>query len=239
MKYTGINFFLPSYHRVSGLERFIDSCESLAEFPANNRYTILANHRDEETISYACALVKKSRRFALLYESSEEPNLAEFYNTIYRDTPFRDDGLLVSMLSDDREFTTRGFDSRILAAVNDRDGSAVAYCNDAYVQQGKLCVDVFTTRKVVEATGKPFMCPAFKAMYIDTVWMIVGEKTGLLRYLGDVILEHHHEERKPGPERDETYLRLQKVGLPFAVGYREVARAVEPIVDNLRKSGIL
>lgn len=239
MKYTGINFFLPTFQRLDGLKRFIDSCESLALYPMNNRYTLLVNDKDDATLRYAWNLENADKRFAVLYECDSGPDLAKFYNRIYDFTPFDEEELLVTMVSDDMEFQTVDFDDVILHVANKTNGVVVIYCNDGGAQGEKLCVNLITSRKVVDASGAPFMCPKFRANFIDTVWMQVGQALDILHYLSDVVLQHHHQSKLPGSQRDETHLRLQRAALPFPIGYREVDKAAKPIIDAIRRSGIL
>ena len=78
------------------------------------------------------------------------------------------------------------------------------------LKKQKLCVNLFTTRKIVNATGKPFMCELFHADMIDVIWMNVGIFTQTLKYLHNVILQHNHNTRLYKPdEYDETFERLR------------------------------
>ena len=142
------------------------------------------------------------------------------------------------MVGDDMEWRTSGYDLKILSAINRVNGYGLVYCNDDFVQGGKLCVNLFTTRKFVEITGKPFMCELFAAYYIDTVWMEVAKKTKTAIYLGDVILKHHHYTANP-KRADQTSIRLKKEMIDFRKGYQLVNKYVNTIVKNIKSKGVL
>ncbi len=105
---------------------------------------------------------------------------------------FKDGGTIVSMVADDMEWRTSGFDLAILDMINKIKGIGIVYCNDDYIQGKKLCVNLFTTRKYIEATRHPFMCEKFQSYFIDTVHMRIASKIKKAYYLKDVILKHHH-----------------------------------------------
>jgi hypothetical protein len=116
---------------------------------------------------------------------------------------------VISMVGDDMVFKTKGYDTAILKAINDAEGKAIVYCNDDFIAGEKLCVNLFTTRLMVEATGKPFMCEMYHADMIDVVWTNVGLLTGTLKYLKEVIIKHEHESvKKNAKEFDETCKRM-------------------------------
>lgn len=237
MKYSAINFFLPSYRRLGGLLRFIESANARADDPSQLRFTILANISDGDTICRARDLESQNpSAYQLLVEDSVKPNLSSYYNRIYRDTRWQEENTLVSMVADDMEWQTKGYDTAILCGVNLRDGIAIVYCNDAYVQGRKMCVNLFTTRRYVEATNAPFMCPDFASKYMDAVWMMIGQRTGSLLYLEDVILKHWHEGAKPAPQRSETFKRMARAAMAPVTGHAIARKAADKIVANLGKA---
>jgi hypothetical protein len=225
---------LPTYKRVANgkLPRFIDSAIKMAANKKNVCFTFLINKHDQETydhIHYQPDIVKR----CMIYENHKEPHLGNFYNILYEYTVFREPGTIVSMVGDDMEFITSGYDLAILNAINKCKGMGIVYCNDDFVQGRKLCVNLFTTRKLVETTNHPFMCEKFKAYFIDTVWMRVGQRMKILHYLDNVKIKHHHISANK-KFIDETAQRLQKVKKSFNKGYKEVDRYVNGIVNNLK-----
>jgi len=239
MKYNKINIFLPTYHRVSNgkLPRFLTSCIVNVSRMDNVCITFLLNKNDYETIDYLNN-VRVPLESEMLFTNMSKPHLGKFYNYIYNNTRFKDAGTLVSMVGDDMEWRTAGYDKKILNAINRVNGYGLVYCNDDFVQGDKLCVNLFTTRKFVELTGKPFMCEMFAAYYIDTVWMEVGEKTNTLIYLDDVILKHHHYTANP-KRADKTSIRLKKEMVGFKKGHSLVNKYVNTVIKNINSKGVL
>ena len=238
MRYNKINLMLPTYKRVSNgkLPRFINSVLKYKSNLNNICFTFLVNEFDEETLSFVNTFRKNNNIYQshTLIENSNTPHLGKFYNQIYKETIFKEPGTVVSMVGDDMEFKTSGYDLAILNVINKHNGNVIVYCNDDYVQGKKLCVNLFTTRKLIESTKHPFMCELFAAYYIDTVWMKVGQKMNLLHYLNNVIIKHHHMSSNK-KLIDETAQRLQKVKIPFGKGYKEVDKYVNSIIKNLKR----
>ena len=142
----------------------------------------------------------------VVIEETDQPNLAFYFNLMYDNTNHKD--AVVSMLGDDMSFITPGWDIHVLDAINSRDGKAVVFCDDGFIAHDKLCVNMFTTRELVESTQKPFMCPIFHAEMIDVVWYLYGQSTSTLLYIPNVIIKHDHDSGKPETERDYTFNRM-------------------------------
>lgn len=232
MKYNKINFFLPTYKRVSNgkLPRFVNSIRNNASSLKNIFITFLVNSTDYNTVFYLDNLTFPVSHQVLLYNDVNRPHLGKMYNYIYEYTKCKD--AVISMVSDDMEFKTSGYDLAILHAVNKHNGLCVVWCNDGF-QKDKLCVNLFTTRKLVELTGHPFMCELFPAYFIDTVWMKVLRKMNIGVYLKDVLLKHHHASFNKN-HRDETFQRLQAVKPNFKKGYAQVEKYSTKIIKELK-----
>lgn len=235
MKYKKINLFLPTYKRVENgkLPRFLNSCINKVSMGENICITFLVNVDDKETRNYLSTLVIPVL-WEVLYVERKTPHLGKMYNQIYEQTRFKDSETLVSMVGDDMEWETSGYDLAILNAINKVNGMGLVYCNDAYVQGSKLCVNLFTSRKFVETTKHPFMCELFAAYFIDTVWMKVARKTKTAIYLKDVILKHHHCSKNP-KNADITSQRLKKEQFSFTKGYKMVDEYIAGIVKELNR----
>jgi len=233
MRYNKINLMLPTRGRIKNgkLPRFISSSIRLVSNPKNICITFLIDIDDHVTKAFVNNL-KLPVPFEILYWREKQPHHGKMYNQIYEQTRFKDEGTLVSMVGDDMEFKTSGYDIAILNAINKVNGMGLVYCNDDF-QGKKLCVNLFTSRKYVEATKYPFMCELFATYFIDTVWMRVATKTKTAIYLPDIILKHHHASfnRK---DRDITFQRLQKVKKPFNEGYKLVNEYSDKIIKNLK-----
>jgi len=240
MKYDTINMLLPTRQRVKNgkLPRFVKSCEACASDPRHVVITFLVDPGDDETVEYLASL-KTPLRFQVLpaADGGGKPHLARMYNQLYEETRFREPGTLVSMVGDDMEWQTSGYDLAILNMTNKHSGMAVVYCDDGYIQHDKLMVNLFTTRKVVELTQRPFMCPEFPAYFMDTLWTQVAKRTGIAYYLKDVVLKHWHMSRNP-KAIDETARRLRVQRPNYPAGYKIVKREADKIVKVLKRKGV-
>jgi hypothetical protein len=131
------------------------------------------------------------------------------------------------MVGDDFEMKTQGWDEQLLAQINYYQGVGVFFCNDNYIARERCCVNVFVTRKMVEATGRPFMAEEFAADQIDVVWHEVGRTTKSLHFYPDIIMMHNHNSRKPKEQWDETYKKLNVIqNQVYASGGKPKAKAI-------------
>jgi hypothetical protein len=228
MIYNKINIFLPTKGRVQNgkLNRFLLSAKNKCDDYRSICITFLLDKEDRETINFIYSLELKIE-FSVLYYPKNEVHLGKFYNYIYNNTIFSEPETVVTMVGDDMEFITQGYDTKVLKEINKHDGNAVVYCNDRN-QGRKLCANIFTTREVVEWTRHPFMCEAFGAYFIDTVWMRVAEKLKILYYLEDVLIIHHHYTKEGS--KDQTSVGLDKVKLPFNFGLKKVDSYVKEVI---------
>ena len=208
MKYEKICLMVPTYKRVPRLMSFINSAVSTADDFSRLLFCFCVNERDADTRMVLEHWGNDNNREVIL-ENTIQPNLALYFNKMYAETKFKD--AVVTELGDDMAFRSKGWDTRVLNTINAEDGKAIVYFNDNYVAQEKCCVNLFTTRKMVEATKKPFMCEFFHADMIDMVWTMVGAMTGTLRYQGDMIIEHNHASKQDQKQWDETFKRLRPV----------------------------
>jgi hypothetical protein len=211
--YEKICLMVPSYKRIDQLFAFINSALKTADDPDRIVFSFCINENDQESYDLITEQFFPSGtdQYEILLEDSQQPNLPMYFNMMYEKSKFAKEDILVSMVGDDMIFMSRGWESRIIDLANKTDGNCLIYCNDDYIAQEKLCVNLFTTRKVVDATNKPFMCKKFHADMIDVVWMLVGKMTGTLYYLPDVIIKHNHGSKLPPDMRDSTYQRMEPV----------------------------
>jgi len=239
MIYNKINIMLPTYNRVGNgkLPRFVESIMKTASSLDNIVFSFLVNYNDQSTIDYIRGL-KDLQRCILINKDINVPHLGSFYNKLYNQTTFKNDNYIVSMLGDDMVFNTKDSDLKIIDKVNKYNGIGVFYCNDGNLKN-RMCVNIFTTRKFVNITTKPFMCEIFRAYFIDTVWFKLGQKTNTLHYLDDILIQHAHY-TKTG-EKDATSKNLDKVKMNFKAAYILVdnyVNSILPIVQRNLKNAV-
>lgn len=201
---------IPTYKRPLRLMALVDSAMKNADDVSRLRFCFCVNRKDAETESYINGRYwPNEAHIEVIHEDTDQPNLSLYFNLMYKHTRFQD--ALVSELGDDMVFLTKGWDTRVLDEVNKGEGRVVVYCNDNYIAHEKCCVNLFTTRALVEAMKKPFMCEFFHADMIDVIWTLTGTATGTLRYLPDVLVQHNHSTKKKPEDWDETFKRLSPV----------------------------
>lgn len=208
MKYEKILCMVPTYKRPERLKNLVDSAYKNATDPRCVYFCLCVNTADELTFKSLPAIAAgHEKQFEIIKETTDQPHLANYFNLMYDTTMHKD--AVVSMLGDDMEFQSPGWDAIVLNTLNSCDGKAVVYGDDCYIAHNRLCVHFFTSRELVTSTGRPFMCPYFHAEMIDVVWYLFGESTGLLRYFPAMKIKHNHDSGKDADKRDDTYMRLQ------------------------------
>jgi hypothetical protein len=188
---------LPSYKRPDRFATFYESAMQTAARPENIIVTLCRNFADQT--EYALG-----KNVSLIHEDTTVPDLSHYFNMMYEAAGKQE---LVSLLGDDMLFLTQDWDTKVLDEINSRNGISFVTCNDNYVHDKDIPVNFFTTPELVDACGGEFVCPGFRADWIDTAW---GELARLLEcyvYLEDVVISHEHV-TKTGKD-DETYRRLR------------------------------
>lgn len=95
----------------------------------------------------------------------------------------------VGFMGDDHMPRTAHWDSRVMEELDSLD-PRIVYGNDLF-QGAALPTAVFMQSRMIRALG--FMAPeVLRHLYVDNFWKELGERTGGLRYLDDVIIEHVH-----------------------------------------------
>jgi len=209
MKYNKINLMVPTYHRLKKLTTFIESAQKMCDSRKNICFTFCVNKSDQDTAS----LIRKLCRgwdYHTVWENLPKPNLATFYNMLYTYASFRDSKVIVSMLGDDMEFRSRGYDTLLIKEITAHDGIGIFYGNDNIHKQN-MCSNIFTTRKFVDSNRpEPFMCELFPCDVIDRLWFGIAKKMGCLYYYPDIKIRHNHVSRA-GVGNDKTHSRLMKM----------------------------
>jgi hypothetical protein len=223
MKYDKINLMVPTWGRVVNgmLPRFVESAATLADNIDKIHFSFLIDPGDKQSSYYITKLAHTGLKVDLFVSDFEQPHVAKCYNRLY-ELSIQDPSMLISMVGDDMEWKTKGYDSKILDKANECKGKAIIYCDDDFVQHEKMCVNLFTTRLLVDATGQPFMCPKFRANIIDSIWTSIGRKADLLQYMPDIILKHHHKDRDENRVRMSTYVSFESQHAGFIDEYSDL-----------------
>ena len=113
------------------------------------------------------------------------------------------DAAAVASIGDDMVPKTHGWDSLLLAAIDERCGGiGIAYPWDGRRADIPECAVL--SRPVVDALG--WACPpALGHWYIDNVWRDIGQGAGCLAYVPEVEVRHYHPNTEGGDPHDQTY----------------------------------
>jgi hypothetical protein len=107
----------------------------------------------------------------------------------------------LASLSDDHVPLTPGWDSLLIAAIEDMGGTGIAYGNDLLQGQSLPTAPVMSA-DIVQALGWMFF-PGTTRLFADNAWKDVASAAGCLAYLPDVVIRHLHYAAGLAP-RDQT-----------------------------------
>jgi hypothetical protein len=113
---------------------------------------------------------------------------------------WEDDSVILGAFGDDVLFRTTGWDDRVEEALAT---PGIAYGDDL-IHGEKHPTAVWMSAPIARALGWLAM-PFTSHQWADDAWKLIGQRSGLMRFLPDVIVEHMH----PGvgkAEWDDTYL---------------------------------
>lgn len=242
MKWNKIAIMLPTYGRSDSLlPVFLSSCIMTAGNVTNLRFLFCVNENDQKTIDFIKQQpIYKTGNVRIVLENLPSPNLAKYFNMLYDAAAEFGDDCLVTMLGDDMEFKTPGWDKRILSLVNQYNGMGVFWANDFYIARERMCVNMFVTRQYIELTEHPFMDETFAAEMIDYIWYQVGKQSKHLHFLPDVIIKHNHNTARPKEQWDDTFNRLRPHQMAaHAMGKQLVREHADKIAQVLIRKGII
>lgn len=122
----------------------------------------------------------------------------------------------VASLGDDHVPETRGWDSRLLAAIDDMGGAGIAYGDDG-LQGENLPTAPVISMDIVTALGWLFL-PQVRHYFADNAWKDIAQGAGCLAYLPDVIIRHLHCCNGTAP-RDRVYADEEPAMEPDRAAY--------------------
>jgi hypothetical protein len=216
--YQSINLMVPTYGRsATKLPKFIKSVLDTTEDISRVAFTFVVNTKDTATQEYLAQALEGVADYEVILEDTTEVNLSRYFNMAYEQTRFNEPERLVSLLGDDMEFQTQGWDTLVLNWANWFDGIGIFFGNDGKGTGDSLAVHFFTTRKMVDAIHPlPFMCELFPIDDMDVVWDQTARIIGRRFYIDKLHIFHNHA-TLPG-QMDDTWQRnrAQKPALAAA-----------------------
>jgi hypothetical protein len=201
---------VPTFGRAdTKLPKFIETATKYSSCKESICFTFCTNEKDAES-DKVIELMLSGYDYQILKEGLEKPHLAKFWNMLYRDSRFNDESTVVTMLGDDMEFRTEDWDVEVLKWVNSFNGIGIFFSDDCKGTRDNLCVNIFTTRKYIDAQSPyPFMCELYPCDDMDVVHNYVSIGLGRRFYMHNVKIFHNHA-TLPG-QMDETWKRLRTV----------------------------
>jgi hypothetical protein len=139
--------------------------------------------------------IPKDKRWKLVV--GPEKSLVAAVNGLVKDFP---DYEFYHEINDDHICRTEGWDIRLMAAVNSKNGGY----SIAYGKTKNMPTSVMYGGKLVRVLGNRMFPDAFRHSYIDDWLMILGQSANLLKYVPDVEIEHVHWMFGQA-EKDEVY----------------------------------
>ena len=141
----------------------------------------------------------------------------------------------VASLGDDHLPVTEGWDTLMLAALDDMGGTGIVYGDD--IGQGvNLPTAPVISSDIPAALGWLFL-PTARHLFCDNVWLDLGREADCLRYLPGVVIEHLHHSRGASP-RDQTYEETRGAWTADEAAYHAWRRSPTGMpadVDKIRK----
>jgi hypothetical protein len=139
----------------------------------------------------------------------------------------------VASLGDDHLPRTPGWDTLMLAALDDMGGTGIVYGDD--IGQGaNLPTAPVISSDIPAALGWLFL-PAARHLFCDNVWLDLGREAECLRYLPDVVIEHLHYSRGASPG-DQTYEETRGAWTADEAAYQAWRRtSMAADVDKIRE----
>lgn len=136
----------------------------------------------------------------------------------------------VASLGDDHVPETPGWDSLLLAAIEDMGGTGISYPDDT-LQGSNLPTAPVVSSDIVAALGWLFL-PGLIHLFADNVLKDIGEGAGCLRYVPGAVVRHLHYTSGLSP-RDATYIDAEPSWGPDEAAYK-AWRAGEMAADVAR-----
>lgn len=195
-----ISLLLPTRQRPEQLKRFYDSAMETSDNP--NRLEVVA-YVDNDDNSYDG--IKLSR---LKIVRGERVILSEMWNRCYENAK----GDIFGHMGDDIIFRTKGWDTAVRNAINERPGKVCfAWCNDMSPESDRheFGTHGFVHRNWTTIVGR-FVPPYFASDYNDTWFNDVAKALGVNTYLHNYITEHMHHSLGKAEIDQNTRDRLER-----------------------------
>ena len=203
-----LNLICPTYKRSNTL--LPQYCKSIIKNTADKKNVFLSFITNILDSDSDCFIHKtfESWEYEIIKESYKKPIIPKYYNMVFKIGKYHNDNTVsVSMLGDDMEFNTLGYDEKIISAMNKYGPEGVFYCSGDNRYDDSLCVNLFMEKNFVKKCSQTFMNEEYPANMIDVIWQCVADSSNMDFYIKNVEIKHNHYS-KIG--KDDTGRRLHK-----------------------------
>lgn len=185
---TGV-ILLPTLDRPSELAEFF---EAYRETESTVSVWVLVDLNDPSIEAYRTMVLPENSKFIWTSSVSMGDKVREAWKQ-FIDFDF------VFILNDDHRPKTEQWDQKVISQIN---GSNVVSTNDGWVAPNRVCGAICFSGKVLRTLGYMFL-PGMHHLFSDDVWMALFGRSGALRIMMDVLVEHHHVYKHP-EKKDAT-----------------------------------
>jgi hypothetical protein len=238
--YNKICLMTPTYGRsTTYLPTFIDSALKTWDSQKPISFAFCVNIRDQATREYLRSVDFKGCEWWIADECLPKPNLGAFFNTLYGSLKSRNEpATIATMLGDDMEFRTHGWNIHMLDLINQYQGIGPFWCDDDFIARERCPVNLFVSQQFVDATERPFMCEQFQGDMIDWIWAKVGKYTRTSHFHPEVHIFHNHDGSKEHPDATSKRL-LPSKQQGHAVGKGRARQIAADIAEILKRKGLV
>jgi hypothetical protein len=185
-----IVILVPSRGRPDRAKAMVESVRQMATGPVGVRVIVDAD--DPAVMEYE-GIVAVEDYVVLPHRVGYARSLNAVASTLW------DDFTIIGAFGDDVLFRTWNWDQMVEEALTE---PGIAYGNDLVHAAGHPTA-IFMSSAIAKALGY-IAIPQSRHLWVDDAWKLLGQKTGTLRYLPNVICEHMHPVVHKA-EMDQTY----------------------------------
>jgi hypothetical protein len=189
---TDLLTIVPTRSRPAAVARVVDAWHETGAFDDGAELLFVVDHDDPERDGYDDALVSIPLHPGKVHIRSIprwEPLVPKLNDAALTRVTYWPDIFAVGFAGDDHLPRTRGWVRRYVEILRAA-GTGIVYCDDGY-QHDNIPTQWAMTADIVRALGGMVPAPV-EHLYCDNAIKDLGELTGRLYYLPDVLIEHMH-----------------------------------------------
>lgn len=178
---------VPTRGRPQNAARLLEAVRDLSELETDVFFGL--DEDDPARSWYEESLLDRQQQSKVLTRVAIRPRMSLAEWTNFAAERHADRYRFLASFGDDHLPRTRGFDRRLVRAVEDMGGTGFAYPYDGMRED--IPEAVVMSADIPRVLG--YMCPpGLKHYYIDNVWADLGRWAGCLRYCRAVAVDHLH-----------------------------------------------